>query len=97
MSQDDDERMVEFTVRLHKSELAVLRRSAILFMIGAAGWSLWIANQFRTPTLVAPAGAAISKADLDFERPDPSRSSSYARIDDPGNAMPRGRRTFLPS
>jgi hypothetical protein len=58
-------------------------------MIGAAGWCLLIANQFRTPTLVAPAGAAISKADLDFVKPDPSSTSSHARIDDPGIVVPR--------
>ena len=67
----------------------LLRLSAVLFMIGAVGWCLLIANQFRTPALVAPAGAAISKADLDFERPDPSSSSSYTRIDDPGIVVPR--------
>ena len=67
----------------------LLRLSAVLFMIGAAGWCLLIANQFRTPTLVAPAGAAISKADLDFVKPDPSSTSSHARIDDPGIVVPR--------
>ena len=69
---------------LEKLEHNLLRLSAVLFMVGAAGWCLLIANQFRTPALVAPAGAAISKTDLDFQRPDPSSSSSYARIDDPG-------------
>ena len=72
-----------------KLEHNLLRLSAVLFMVGAAGWCLLIANQFRTPTLVAPAGAAISKTDLDFEKPDPSSSSSYARIDDPGIPVPR--------
>jgi hypothetical protein len=72
-----------------KLEHNLLRLSAVLFMVGAAGWCLLIANQFRTPTLVAPAGAAISKVDLDFEKPDPSASSSYARVDDPGIPMPR--------
>jgi len=67
----------------------LLRLSAVLFMIGAAGWCLLIANQFRTPTLVAPAGAAISKADLDFAKPDPSSTSTHARIDDPGIVVPR--------
>ena len=70
-------------------EQNLLRLSAVLFMIGAAGWCLLIANQFRTPALVAPAGAAISKADLDFGKLDPSSSSSYARIDDPGVPVPR--------
>jgi hypothetical protein len=72
-----------------KLEHNLLRLSAVLFMIGAVGWCLLIANQFRTPTLVAPAGAAISKADLEFEKPDPSSTSSYARVDDPGIAVPR--------
>jgi hypothetical protein len=67
----------------------LLRLSAVLFMIGAVGWCLLIANQFHTPALVASAGAAIGKADLDFERPDPSSSSSYVRVDDPGIAVPR--------
>src|SRR6185312_3158049 len=66
----------------------LLRLSAVLFMIGAVGWCLLIANQFRTPALVAPAGAAISKADLDFEKPDPSSTSSYARIDKAGAVLP---------
>jgi hypothetical protein len=66
----------------------LLRLSAVLFMIGAVGWCLLIANQFRTPALVAPADAAISKADFDFQKPDPSNSSSYARIDDPGILAP---------
>jgi hypothetical protein len=60
----------------------LLRLSAVLFMIGAVGWCLLIANQFRTPALVASAGAAVSKADLDLDRPDPSRSSTYVRIDE---------------
>jgi hypothetical protein len=66
----------------------LLRLSAVLFMIGAVGWCILIANQFRTPALVAPAGAAISKADLDFEKPDPSSTSSYARIDKAGAVLP---------
>ena len=71
-----------------KLEHNLLRLSAVLFMIGAAGWCLLIANQFRTPALTAP-GAAISKSDLDFEKPDPASTSSYARVDDPGIAVPR--------
>ena len=62
----------------------LLRLSAVLFMVGAIGWCLLIANQFRTPALVTSAGAAIGKSDLSLERSDPSRTSSYARIDDPG-------------
>jgi hypothetical protein len=67
----------------------LLRLSGVLFMVGAVGWCLLIANQFRTPALVASAGAAISKADLDLVRSDPSRTSSYVRIDDPSAAALR--------
>jgi hypothetical protein len=59
----------------------LLRLSAVLFMIGAVGWCLLITNQFRTPALVASAGAAIGKADLGLDRTDPARSSSHVRID----------------
>ncbi len=67
----------------------LLRLSAVLFMVGAVGWCLLIANQFRTPALVASAGAAISKADLGLDRTDPSRSSTYVRIDEPSAAALR--------
>jgi hypothetical protein len=73
-----------FSLLREKLEHNLLRLSAVLFMVGAIGWCLLIANQFRTPALVASAGAAISKTDLDLGQPDPSRSSSYVRIDNPG-------------
>ncbi len=73
-----------------KLEDNLLRLSAVLFLAGTVGWCLLIANQFRTPALVAPAGAAISKTDLDIGKSDPSNTSSYARIDDPAAPAPRG-------
>jgi len=72
-----------------KLELNLLRLSAVLFLIGAAGWGVLIANQFRAPTLASPIGTAISKTDFSLERFDPSSTSVHARTDDGGTAAPR--------
>jgi hypothetical protein len=64
----------------------LLRLSAVLFLIGAAGWCLLIANQFRAPTLAAPTATIISKTDFSVERFDPSSTSVHARTDDPNIA-----------
>ena len=72
-----------------KLEHNLLRLSAVLFLIGAAGWCVLIANQFRTPTLAAPTAASISKTDLDLERFDPASTSVHARIDDAGASFLR--------
>jgi hypothetical protein len=72
-----------------KLEHNLLRLSAVLFLIGAAGWCLLIANQFRTPTLAAPTATIISKTDFSHERFDPSSTSVHARTDDPSVARPR--------
>ncbi len=74
-----------------KIEHNLLRLSAVLFLIGAAGWCLLIANQFRAPTLAAPTGTIIGKTDYSLERFDPSSTSVHARIDDPNIAAPRDR------
>jgi hypothetical protein len=73
-----------------KLENNLLRLSAVLFFIGAAGWCLLIANQFRAPTLAATTGTTIiSKTNLDAERFDPSSTSVHARNDDPSMVTSR--------
>jgi hypothetical protein len=71
-----------------KLEHNLLRISAGLFVLGTAGWCWLIFNEFRSPTLVTPAGAyavtAAVKTDSQSGKADPFSTSTYARVDAPG-------------